>query len=327
MESSLFWRVNDLEETGVNGMKKRIPYGLLMILLLLSIIFCVGAEEENQNLLEVALYFRYANTGFLGLERAYIDLSREETVATLIVERLIEGPEASYSRLAGLFPRGTRLISAQGDGRIVYVTLNGAFLGRPDGAPSDWESREDWKQEAALRRRLAFQSIVLALTEGARFQRVQLYIAEDDDAIPQRVAMTWFNPDEPDLDLRLAACGRDETLLLTPRASLRAVLEGWRTRDWDAIWPFLRQNDEDAPASSGAFRREMEEKDTRLLTYEISEGCVSLDGDTATLVLNAKTRGTAGGDADITRETIALRREDDNWVVEMNALLTLMVRD
>ena len=308
-------------------MRKLCGSGMLLFLMLLCALSAAQAEAADRSLLETALYFRYADTGFLGLERAYIDLGREETVATLIVERLIEGPEASHNRLSGLFPRGTRLISAQGDGRIVYVTLNGAFLGRPDGAPSDWETREDWIKEAALRRTLAFQSIVLSLTEGARFQRVQLYIAEDDDAIPQHVAMTWFNPDERDLDLRLAACGRDEDLLLTPRASLRAVLEGWRMRDWDAVWPFLLQGAEDAPASAGAFRREMESRDTRLLAYEISDGNVSRDGETATLVLNAKTRGAAGDDAEIVRETVFLRREDDNWVIDMNALLSLMVRD
>ena len=312
-------------------MKTRNSCGFVWLLLLLPLVcgfLAAGAEEtEPRNLLDVALYFRYAETGALGLERASIDLGREETVATLIVEQLIQGPEASHSRLAGLFPRGTRLISVQGDGRIVYVTLNDAFLGRPDGAPSDWEAREDWRREAALRRTLAFQSIVLALTEGARFQRVQLYIAEDDDAIPQRVAMTWFNPDEQDLDLRLAACGRDESLLLTPRASLRAVMEGWRNRDWDSVWPFLMQSSQDAPASAGAFRSGMESRDVRLLTYEISDGSVSRDGETATLVMNAKTRSADGGDAEIVRETVALRREEDNWVIEMGTLLALMERD
>ena len=314
-------------------MNRSNPYcttRVVIFLLLLSVILFAGVEgEEAQSgsFLEVALYYRYADTATLGLERAKIDLSREETMATLIVERLIGGPGVSHSRLSGLFPQGTRLISAQGDGRIVYVTLNGAFLGRPDGAPSDWETRDDWRKEAALRRSLAFQSIVLSLTEGARFQRVQLYIAEDDDAIPQRVAMTWFNPDETDLDLRLAACGRDESFLLTPRLSLRVILEGWRTRNWDAVWPFIAQGPDNAPASSGAFRREMEKRNTRLLSYEISEGSISRDGEMATLVLDAKTRDSDGGDAEIERESVALLREDDNWVIEMSQLLSLMVRD
>ncbi len=243
---------------------------MLVLPLLLPVFLFAGAEgEETQagSFLETALYYRYADTTALGQERVRIDLSREETVATLIVERLIGGPGASHSRLSGLFPQGTRLISAQGDGRIAYVPLNGACLGRPHDPPPDWAPRDDWRKEAALRRTLAFQSIVLSLTDGARFQRVQLYIAEDDDAIPQRVAMTWFNPDETDLDLRLAACGRDESFLLTPRSSLRAILEGWRTRNWDAVWPFIAQGPDDAPASSGAFRREMEKRDTRLLNY------------------------------------------------------------
>ena len=71
----------------------------------------------------------------------------------------------------------------------------------------------------------------------------------------------------------------------------------------------------------------MEKRDARLLSYQISDGSISRNGETATLVLDAKTRDTDGGDAEIERETVALLREEDNWVMEMSALLSLMVRD
>ena len=299
----------------------------LFALLIAGLTGPAAAEERAENLLPVTLYFRYADTGWLGAERSFIDLGREETVARLIVEQMIGGPQASHDRLTGLFPQGTRLVSAQGDERILYVTLNGAFLGRPDGAPSDWESRPEWIREAALRREMAFQSIVLALTEEARCQRVQLYVAEDDDEIPQRVAMTWFRPEETDLDLRLAACGRDESLLLTPKAAMTSVLAGWQAGDWDGVWPFVARAGSDAPASAGAFRREMESAGAVLLEYAVSGGNVSLDGQRASLVVDAAIRSAEGDDAEIVRETVVLTREQDNWTIAASRLKSLMVRD
>ena len=40
---------------------------------------------------------------------------------------------------------------------------------------------------------MAFESIVLALTEDGRYQRVQLYVAGSDDDIPQRIPLYWFD--------------------------------------------------------------------------------------------------------------------------------------
>ena len=103
-----------------------------------------GASRTD--MLDVTLYFRFADTGLLGAQQAQLDIRREETVATSIVQRLIEGPDIAHEHLSGVFPQGTRVISVTGEGAIAFVTLSGSFLGRPDGAPADWEDLPEWQE-------------------------------------------------------------------------------------------------------------------------------------------------------------------------------------
>ena len=284
-----------------------------------------GAARTD--LLDVTLYFRFADTGVLGAQRAQLDIRREETVATSIVQQLIEGPDISHENLTGLFPQGTELISVSGDGATAFVTLSRGFLGKPDGAPTDWEDLTQWQEEAALRRRLAVQSIALALTEDARYQRVQLYIADNDDEIPQRIAMAWMDTSVTDPTLVLAACPRDESAMLTPERALDMLMDAWQRQDWAAMYLLMADTQDDPLSTPGEFEAKMEERDISLLEYSLTNGTVSFDGQTAMLVLDAAIRSREGGDAQIVRETVPLVRVQDNWAMRENTLESLMIRD
>ena len=277
--------------------------------------------------LPVTLYFRFGEKNLLGAEQVMLDIRREETIAHSIVERLIEGPDASHSRLTGVFPQGTRVVSVEGEGSTAYVTLSRDFLGRPDGAPADWEDLEIWQEEAARRRYLAMQSLVLSLTEGARYQRVQLYVADGDDDVPERLQLYWFDRSQTDLSVVLGACARDEQMLLTPARSLQLVLDAWQRRDWETVYLLLAAQDEAHMPAYSVFESQMRERDVSLLTYRISPGTVSMDGMSATLVLDAKLRSPEGGDAEIVREAVLLTRVMDNWTMTPQMLEQLMIRD
>ena len=75
------------------------------------------------------------------------------------------------------------------------------------------------------------------------------------------------------------------------------------------------------------FETEMAEPGISLLTYSVSAGTVSFDGQTATLVLDAEIRSRDGGDAQIMRESVPLRRVQDNWAMDIGTLRSLMIRD
>ena len=284
----------------------------------------LGVKQES-SLLDVTLYFRFGETNLLGACSAQLDMRREETVAASIVQSLLDGPDAAHDRLAALFPQGTTLIGVASEGATAFVTLSEAFLGIPDGAPSDWEDSAAWQKEATLRRRMAFESIVLALTEEGRYQRVQLYVAGSDDDIPQRIPLYWFDQSATDINVMLAPCARDENAMLTPQRTLEQILEDWQKQDWGALYTFLLRGEEMPTLSE--FEEDMRQRDVALLSYELTSGTVSLNGETATVVLNAQIDAKDGGEAKLTRESVPLVRQDDNWCISRSTLESLMVRD
>jgi len=284
-------------------------------------------SEARETMLDVTLYFRFAGTDVLGSERVQLDIRREDTIATSIVSRLIDGPGVSHTRLSGLFPRGTKLISVRGEETTAFVTLSRDFLGKPDGAPADWEDIPAWQEEAALRRRLAVQSIVLSLTEDARYQRVQLYIADSDDDIPERVEMAWFDTGVTEKALVLAACSRDEQAMLTPHQAMDMILSAWQKKDWHLLYQLLAPQKGAVLPTQSVFETQMQEMGVSLLNYEATQGSVSFDGQTATIVVTAQIRTNDGGDAYIERESVPLVREQDNWAIREDALYGLLIRD
>ncbi len=282
--------------------------------------------SSARDTLDVTLYFRYEDTGLLGAQKATLDIRREETIATAIVSRLIAGPQQTGSRLTALFPQGTRLISVAGEGATAFVTLSREFLGRPSGAPHDWEDLTAWQEEAALRRQLAVQSLVLSLTEDGRYQRVQLYLANTDDDVPERVPLAYFSPEVQDPGVVLAACSRDESFLLTPKRALDRVLKSWQGKDWGAVYDMLAVSGAQSPTRT-EFAAEMRALNVSLLEYETTAGTVSFDGQRATLVLSALTRTSEGGDVRLDRESVPLVRDAGNWAIDYDTLLSLMIRD
>lgn len=284
-------------------------------------------EGAAADMLDVTLYFRFAQTDVLGAQRAQLNIRREETIAYAIVEKLLEGPGTAYAQLSSVFPQETQVVSVSGEGRTAFVTLSKEFLGRPDGAPADWEDIPLWQEEAALRRRLAMQSLVLALTDGGRYQRVQLYVADGDDEIPQRVPMAWFDTTQQDAALLLAACARDEAALLTPKRAMEMILGAWQAQDWEMLYALTSADENGRLPAPTAFEAQMRETDVSLLDFAVTDGAVSFDGQTATLVVSASLRSTLGGDAQIERETVVLERSMDNWTIALSTLRSLMIRE
>ena len=278
-------------------------------------------EQRAEEMREVVVYYRFGNTRWLSPVRMQIDLRREDTIATTLVRQLIAGPEVTMAHLSGLFPPGTRLISVLSDGTTAFVTLNRAFLDRPDNAPADWEDNEFWQKEATLRRAMALQSIVLSLTEEGQTQRVQLFVADEDDEIGRRLPLAWFDSSVTDPEVFLGACGRDESICLTAHNTLSVILGAWQQHDWTTLSLFLRG------AISEKFAVEMEEQGIELLAYSVSPGNISLDGQKATLVVDGKIRTGSGETIEIERESVLLVRSETSWQMDVDALNHLMVRD
>ena len=113
--------------------------------------------------------------------------------------------------------------------------------------------------------------------------------------------------------------------MLTPQRTLEQILEDWQKQDWGALYTFLLREEEMTTLSE--FEEEMRQRDVTLLSYELTSGTVSLNGETATVVLNAQIDAKDGGEAKLTRESVPLVRQDDNWCISRSTLESLMVRD
>lgn len=283
--------------------------------------------REASDLIEVTLYYRYGETDALGMQRQTLDIRREETIARSIVDRLVKGPDGAHRLLSGVFPRDTQVLSVTAEGTTVFVTLSEAFLGRPDGAPDDWEDQSAWQEEATLRRWLAAQSLVCSLTEGGRYQRVQLYVARSDDDVPQRIPLYWFDTSVRDASVVLAACSRDERVILTPKRAMQMILDSWQRRDFASVYALLCADEGEQMPTLSAFEASMREADVSLLTVEITDGTVDAAGMTATLVLDGAIRSSEGGEARIIRESVPLTRSADNWAMRMSTWMSLIVRE
>ena len=277
--------------------------------------------------MDVTLYYRYGQTDVLGMERARLETGREEMAAHGIVARLIAGPDAVHGKLTGVFPRGTDVISVTESDDTAFVTLSMEFLGRPDGAPEDWEDLAVWQEEAMLRRWLAAQSIVCSLTEGGRYQRVQLYVAETQEQAPQRIPLCYFDLNVTDASVVLAASSRDETAILTPQRTMQMILDGWQRRDWESVYALLCTQEGGQMPTLSAFEAQMRAADATLLTAEVSFGSVDVSGQVATLLLDGAVRSLEKGDYRLIRQSVPLVRVADNWAMRLDTLLTLMRRE
>ena len=277
--------------------------------------------------LEVTLYYRYGETAVLGMERHTLDLRREETIARSIVEQLVAGPDGAHGRLSGVFPRDTQVLSVTTEGSTVFVTLSENFLGRPDGAPEDWEDVAGWQTEATLRRWLAVQSLVCSLTEGGRYQRVQLYVARSDDDVPERIPLCWFDQSITDRAVVLAACSRDDQVILTPHRAMQMILYGWQERDASAVYTLLCADEDGQMLTLSAFEAKLREADVSLMTAEITGGTIDATGRAATIVIDGAIRSSESGEARIIRESVPLTLVDDNWAMRMSTFLSLVIRE
>lgn len=137
---------------------------------------------------EVALYFRMQGENMLAREVRKIYLSRDDQLEKAIVRAIIDGPSASLLDLSSVFNPGTQVLSTFATGSILNVTLSREFLSAPPDVPANWYNYAYWREEVMMRRRLAFASVVLAVTDATEYTAVQFLVQErSDDLTGKRI--------------------------------------------------------------------------------------------------------------------------------------------
>ena len=286
-----------------------------------------AAQERQSDAERVTLYFRYHQTDYLGVEEREISVPRDDTVELCIVQALIAGPSSAYQELTPVFSPDVRVVSTSRSGETVTVTLTRAFLDAPSDAPDGWESLPYWRSEVMLRRRLALQSIVSALTENGRCERVQILLSPaEGDIRGERIPRAQVYEDEEDATLTLEPLARDENAILTPRTVMRAALSMWRAQSWPTLYVFVTGESGERLPSQTEFIARVSALQVSLLGFDVGVGSVSLDGSRATVNVDVRIQRSDGGQSEAQSIPVSLVREDGNWKLPYDSLLSLMQR-
>lgn len=269
-----------------------------------------SADETMLEESKMVLYFRYYNEPYLAAELRSVSVGPTEARETALVRELLKGPDARDTWLTVLFPEGTKLVSTLRQGRTLFVTFSRELMNGYADEPSNWRNQPEWQKEAPLRRRLCMQSLTATLTENCDVDRVQVLVEQSSaNAIGSlRLRQSWYL-DTEDENLLSGPLTRDESLLLTPAGTLRALLDLWISCDWQHMVLYVKtsMSQEDFAKTMAAL--------PAVKQAEFSGGSLSSDGNTATFTLNMVT--SAGKVEDV---VIRLTRSSGLWRVNAERL-------
>ena len=272
------------------------------------------AGGENADSVPVTLYFRYLDTAMLATESRTLAVRRDESAEAAIVRALADGPGAGRGELKRLLPAHTTVESAIARDGILFVTLDGQFL--LDDIPADWAEQDAWRSEAPLRRMLTVQSIVATLTEWKSYRGVQILVHRADEVQTNlRLEKQYFLTGEAGVSDPIP---RDESYLLTAHNTAQQVLAAWQAHDLESLYGYISA---ETRPSFALFEASLQDAVT-LVSYAITPGATSLDGQTATLTLTLQTM-REGLPVAATIYPLQLQRENGIWKMQQAALLAL----
>ncbi len=218
--------------------------------------------------MDVTLFFRYQQTGYLACETQTIQISPDESPEIAVIRQLLAGPQASHTELERLFPHTTTIVGVEVTDDILLVTLNEGFLS--DGIPDTWAEDPAWQTEAPLRRKLTIQSLVATITENFSYPYVQVFISHHQvSGASTRLSGSYFLDGSSGPAPLLY---RDESLLLTMQTTASTILDAWYRRDYTYLYQFVADASPDG--SKPLFEAFVEEIDRSpaLVSFHASAG-------------------------------------------------------
>lgn len=279
-------------------------------------------EEEMVEQREVTLYFRMQNENLLASESRTVFFPKDKQVEQVLIDALTQGPSAGLLDLTGLFSAGTKVSSVIRSDTLLTVTLTPQFLSPPSGAPELWEQDPTWRAEVLTRRQLALASIVNTITEATNYTAVQFLVLDSDEATSGRRIRRAELYDGAPADQLLAPVVRSEQYLLTHFNTANIILQSWREQAFDRVFRFIAQEDAARPTDA-AFTQEMISMDRPLVSYSLSAGTVSENGQKAVLEASFEYK-TATGTISVQNFPLTLTRENGLWKISYSELKRMM---
>lgn len=279
-------------------------------------------EDLRSNQLAV-LYYRFGSEPYLAPETTTLSLNPAEPYEMALLTALLAGPGTQSGELTALFPTGTRVLDTELDARTLFVTLSGEIYNSYPDEPAQWQNSPSWQQEVPLRRQLCMQSLVATVTENCDVDQVVVLVDGEDDEPATRLTMAYYpNAAETGVALPLQ---RQETMLLTPGNTLSILMTLWQQQDWPRMYTYLCRNH----PTTGESLRSYQDFVTvmiqrpRPLSFAISGGSVSPDGQTYTATVNLQWQRQPGVEENPTAVVLRLYRESGLWRMPLELLLSL----
>ena len=288
-----------------------------------AVVLPVSDESGSQtSAQEATLWFRFSTEPYLAPESRAITQRKGQSYEMALLEALFAGPGTQHHELVGALPEGSRVISAVLQGRVLLVTVSGEFLGMPADIPMDWQEYDFWRTEAPLRRKLAMQSIAATVSENCDVDAVQILVDENiADGASLRLKQNWFLDDSEESRLT-GPQYRDESLLLTPAGTGKAILRHWLERDWENLYLYVSQRDPQSGMTRPEYRNFAASMNglPSLISAELMDCSVSEDGQRTTVSVHARIRPDQG-QREISRNAVLhLARENGIWKLSFSQL-------
>jgi hypothetical protein len=280
-------------------------------------VIAATAGEANIDQVTATLYFRYLDEPLLAAESRVLTVARDESLESVILKALIEGPSAGHSDLRRLIPADTKVESVVAREETLFITFSDGFLA--DGVPDDWETNDAWRLEAPILRKLITQSIAASITESKPYTGVQILVHKRGETQTSlRLENAYFLNGASGLSDPIA---RDETLLLTPQRTVETILTAWSARDNTHLYLYVTEADRPALA---LFNDALSTAPT-LSRYTVSGGSVKQDGQSATVTVTLFTVNDLG-EEETSAYPVLLTRENGVWKITFAHLRVLMIR-
>lgn len=151
-------QLEGVEEVCITANGSQLPYRDRQVFTAEDVMF-TGAEEEPVEV-TAALHFKRKDSQELGFEFRVFRLIESDSVAQVVVEALIAGPQDEG--LERILPADLKVLSARQEGRVCYVDLSGVFL--------EQVPQEEWQQQLVL------DSLVNTLCSLENVEQVQILV-------------------------------------------------------------------------------------------------------------------------------------------------------
>ena len=151
-------QLEGVDEVCITANGGQLPYRDRQVFTAQDVMF-TGAEEEPVEV-TAALHFRRSDSRELGFEFRVFRLTESDSVAQVVLEALIAGPQDEG--LEPVLPANLKVLSARLEGKVCYVDLSGVFL--------EQIPQEEWEQQMVI------DSLVNTLCSMENVEQVQILV-------------------------------------------------------------------------------------------------------------------------------------------------------